>query len=77
MPGALAAAVGWYLFSFGFSIYVQYGNAYSMYGSLTTLILFMFWLYFRHVYCADRHGDQLLEGEAGERGQIIGEMAFP
>ena len=46
VPGALAAAVGWYLFSFGFSIYVQYGNAYSMYGSLTTLILFMFWLYF-------------------------------
>ena len=32
---------------------------------------------FRHVYCADRHGDQLLEGEAGERGQIIREMAFP
>ena len=46
IPGALAAAVGWYLFSFGFSIYVQYGHAYSMYGSLTTLILFMFWLYF-------------------------------
>ena len=46
LPGALAAAIGWYLFSFGFSIYVQYGHAYSMYGSLTTLILFMFWLYF-------------------------------
>ena len=32
---------------------------------------------FRHVYCADRHGDQLLEGEAGERGQMIRKMAFP
>ena len=46
LPGALFSAVAWYLFSFGFSIYIEYTRAYTMYGSLTTLMLFMFWLYF-------------------------------
>lgn len=46
LPGAIFAALGWYLFSFGFSIYIEYSNAFNMYGSLTTLVLLMFWLYF-------------------------------
>lgn len=46
LPGALLAAAGWYLFSYGFSIYIEYSHAFNMYGSLTTLILLMFWLYF-------------------------------
>lgn len=46
LPGAVFAAVGWYLFSYGFSIYIEYSNAFNMYGSLTTLVLLMFWLYF-------------------------------
>ncbi len=46
LPGAVFAAVGLYLFSFGFSIYIEYGNAFNMYGSLTTMVLIMFWLYF-------------------------------
>ena len=46
LPGAVFAAGAWYLFSFGFSIYIEYGNAFKMYGSLTTAILLMFWLYF-------------------------------
>lgn len=46
LPGAIFAALGWYLFSFGFSIYIEYSHAFNMYGSLTTLILLMFWLYF-------------------------------
>lgn len=46
LPGAVFSAVGWYLFSFGFSIYIEYSNAFNMYGSLTTLVLLMFWLYF-------------------------------
>ncbi len=45
-PGALFAAAGWYLFSYGFSIYIEYSHAFNMYGSLTTLMLLMFWLYF-------------------------------
>ena len=35
-----------YVFSFGLSIYVDYFNGFSMYGSLTTIALIMLWLYF-------------------------------
>ena len=46
-PGAVFASIGWYLFSFGFSMYIEWRNGrFDMYGSLTTLVLFMFWLYF-------------------------------
>ncbi|MCD8248899.1 MAG: YihY/virulence factor BrkB family protein, partial [Lachnospiraceae bacterium] len=44
LPGAIFAAVACYLFSFCFSIYIEYSSVASMYGSLTTLILFMMWL---------------------------------
>lgn len=46
LPGALFSAAGWYLFSYGFSVYVGYGSAFNMYGSLTTIVLLMMWLYF-------------------------------
>lgn len=47
LPGAIFSSVAWYLFSFGFSIYIEYrSGAFDMYGSLTTIVLFMFWLYF-------------------------------
>ena len=47
IPGALICAAAWYGFSFFFSIYVEYSsNLSKMYGSLTTLILAMLWLYF-------------------------------
>ena len=46
LPGALLCAVSWMLFSFAFSIYVNYFNGLSMYCSLTTLVLIMMWLYF-------------------------------
>lgn len=45
-PGALLCAVAWYVFSFALSIYVDYFNGFSMYGSLTTIALIMLWLYF-------------------------------
>lgn len=45
-PGAVLCAVIWYMFSFGVSIYVDYFNGFSMYGSLTTIVLVMLWLYF-------------------------------
>ena len=45
-PGAALSATAWLLFSFGFSLYVELSNSFSnMYGSLTTLILVMLWLY--------------------------------
>lgn len=46
-PGALIAALVWYLFSYFYSIYVNYSPNFSiMYGSLTTLIFALVWLYF-------------------------------
>lgn len=45
-PGAVLCAVIWYLFSIGISIYLEYFNGFSMYGSLTTIVLVMLWLYF-------------------------------
>ena len=46
LPGAILCSVAWYAFSFGLSIYVSYFNGFSMYGSLTTIVLIMLWLYF-------------------------------
>lgn len=46
LPGAAICAVAWYVFSFGLSVYVDYFNGFSMYGSLTTIVLIMLWLYF-------------------------------
>lgn len=46
LPGAVICSVAWYLFSLGVSIYVDYFNGFSMYGSLTTIALIMLWLYF-------------------------------
>lgn len=46
IPGAIFTAIAWNLFSFGFSIYVHYSGGFTyMYGSLTTLIIVMLWLY--------------------------------
>jgi membrane protein len=45
-PGAFISAIGWTLFSFGFSIYIDVSPGFTnMYGSLTTIILVMLWLY--------------------------------
>ncbi len=46
LPGAVICSVAWYLFSLGVSIYIDYFNGFSMYGSLTTIALIMLWLYF-------------------------------
>lgn len=46
VPGAMFTAAAWSGFSFFFSIYVdQFSNYSRIYGSLTTLIIVMFWLY--------------------------------
>ncbi len=45
IPGAVFAAVGWSAFSFVFSIYVERFQGMSNYGSLSTIIIMMFWLY--------------------------------
>ncbi|MBO6205323.1 MAG: YihY/virulence factor BrkB family protein [Lachnospiraceae bacterium] len=45
-PGALFASIGWSLFSWAFSTYLEYFVNFSIYGSLTTIIIGMIWLYF-------------------------------
>ncbi len=45
IPGALFTSVGWFIFSNILTIYVDDFNGFSMYGSLTTIALALFWLY--------------------------------
>ncbi len=45
LPGAVFAAVGWSVVTWAFSIYVEEFNGFSAYGSLTTIIILMLWLY--------------------------------
>ena len=46
VPGAFLTAVAWSLFSYFFSLYFEFfPNVSSMYGSLSTLIMVMLWLY--------------------------------
>lgn len=45
IPGAVFSAVGWNLFSYVFAIYVENFNGMSIYGSLSTIVIMMFWLY--------------------------------
>jgi len=45
-PGALIAAVGWFLFSYFYSLYVNNTPNFSyMYGCLTTFVFALVWLY--------------------------------
>ena len=47
IPGTIFTTVGWIAFSRAFSFYFRHFNSYHpMYGSLTTIILLMLWLYF-------------------------------
>lgn len=47
VPGAVFAALGWLTVSLVFSVYLDVFTGFSsMYGSLTTIILIMLWLYF-------------------------------
>ncbi len=47
IPGAIIGTFGWYLVSFFFSLYIDMFKGFSiMYGSLTTIVLSMMWVYF-------------------------------
>lgn len=45
IPGAVFSSVIWSGFSFVFSVYINYFGGFSMYGSLTTVVVIMLWLY--------------------------------
>lgn len=47
LPGAVFSAIGWTIFSLGYSIYIENFSNYSyIYGSLAAIVLMMLWLYF-------------------------------
>ena len=61
LPGAVFTAIGWMAISWVFSVYVDVFTGFSsMYGSLTTIVLIMLWMYFC-MYCI------LLGGELNQR----------
>ena len=46
LPGAIFTALGWSIFSYVFSIYVDMSTGFAItYGSLATLVFIMLWLY--------------------------------
>ena len=45
LPGAVVAAVGWSFITWIFSVYINKFDGFNMYGSLTTIIILMLWLY--------------------------------
>lgn len=46
LPGAVFSSVVWNMFSYLFGIYISFGRFSYTYGSLTTLVIVMLWLYF-------------------------------
>ena len=47
LPGAVFTSVGWAVLSFLFSVYMDIFKGFAnLYGSLTTIVLIMLWLYF-------------------------------
>jgi membrane protein len=47
LPGAVTATIGWILFSIFYSMYANYSPGFStMYGTLSTLVFALIWLYF-------------------------------
>ena len=45
VPGAVMVSICWYISSWVFSVYVNRFSGFSTYGSLTTVIIIMLWLY--------------------------------
>ncbi|MBP9996081.1 MAG: YihY/virulence factor BrkB family protein [Lachnospiraceae bacterium] len=46
IPGAAFAGIGWSVYSLFFSIYIDKFDGMSTYGSLSTIVIIMMWLYF-------------------------------
>lgn len=47
VPGALFTTFGWFIFSYIYSLYIDnVANGKSIYGSITTIVFLMLWLYF-------------------------------
>ncbi|MCR4989508.1 MAG: YihY/virulence factor BrkB family protein [Lachnospiraceae bacterium] len=44
LPGSMLASLAWCLTTWGFSIYIEKFNGFSMYGGLMGIMIFLFWL---------------------------------
>lgn len=69
LPGAIFTSCGWLMISFVFSVYLDIFTGFSsMYGSLTTIILIMLWLYVcMYVILLGGELNALLEGYGKRR----------
>lgn len=45
IPGAAFSAIGWSVISWGYALYLDYYDGFSVYGSLSTPLLIMIWMY--------------------------------
>ena len=45
LPGSVAAASCWLLFTWLFSLFIKFGNGYSTYGSLAAIVICLMWMY--------------------------------
>ena len=72
LPRAVCTACGWLLISFIFSIYLDIFTGFtSMYGSMTTIILIMLWLYLSmYIILLGGEVNALLEGVLKKKGRI-------
>lgn len=63
LPGAVVSALGWYIYSFFYSIYIQnFSNVSYVYGSLAAIVLLMIWLYFcMYIFFVGAEVNQLAE----------------
>ena len=61
-PAALLAAVAWILFTAGFSLYLSANESMTaLYGSLTTLVVLLLWMYVCvRILCLGAELDRLL-----------------
>ncbi len=75
LPGAVFTACGWLLISFFFSVYLDIFTGFSsMYGSMTTVILIMLWLYVcMYIILLGGEINSFLEGYAGQKNGIYDE----
>lgn len=46
LPGAFFSTVAWSVFSWGFSLYINHTQSFTIYGSLSIIVILMLWLYF-------------------------------
>lgn len=77
LPGAVFTACGWQLISFVFSVYLDIFTGFSsMYGSMTTIVLILLWLYVcMYIILLGGELNALLEGYGytGQRNSGRGE----